>query len=546
MEVKKCLVCKCWFNITDKDIEFYEKVSPIFNWKKYSIPSPRLCSDCRQQRRLSFRNERSLYKRKCDATGEDIISLYKPTSKYTVYNSDFWWSDQWDAKDYARNINIKESFLKQFNELMEIVPQLWMIHINSYNSDFTSFTLNSNNCYTCSWVVNSEDCLYSQFLKWCNNVLDSLMVYNSEQCYQGIDSHNCYGCNNFIRSTDCKNCYFISDCIECENCIDCSNLIWKKYYYKNEYVGKEKIEEIIRKWVHKEENTSEFYKYANIQQSENCTWDAILSSKNCSHCFDIIDVEDSKYVYFTPHGRDSYDCTYTSPTWVEYCYEVCSSMWNNFYTTFRCWEWYKNFYSVWCDNCENIFWCTGLRNQKYCILNKQYTKEEYETLVPKIIEKMKEDWEWWEFFPSSMSPFWYNETVANEYFPLTKTEALDKWFNWSDYEAPFPKVAKIIPANKLPRDITEIPDDILNWAIECEITKKPFRIIRPELDFYRKYSLPIPKRHPDQRHLDRMSLRNPRKLYERNCDKCSKNIESTYAPERKETVYCESCYNNQI
>ena len=27
--------------------------------------------------------------------------------------------------------------------------------------------------------------------------------------------------------------------------------------------------------------------------------------------------------------------------------------------------------------------------------------------------------EWGEFFPSSLSPFGYNETVAQEYFPLT-------------------------------------------------------------------------------------------------------------------------------
>ena len=104
-----------------------------------------------------------------------------------------------------------------------------------------------------------------------------------------------------------------------------------------------------------------------------------------------------------------------------------------------------------------------------------------------------------------MSPFGYNETVASEYYPLTRSEALSQGFNWSDYEAPFPKVEKIIQASLLPKDISKIPDDILNWAIECEVTKKPFRIIKQELDFYRKHSLPIPRRHPDQRHLDRMA-----------------------------------------
>ena len=34
-------------------------------------------------------------------------------------------------------------------------------------------------------------------------------------------------------------------------------------------------------------------------------------------------------------------------------------------------------------------------------------------------------------------------------------------YNWSDYEVPFPKVEKVIPASKLPSDITQIPNDIL-------------------------------------------------------------------------------------
>jgi len=43
-----------------------------------------------------------------------------------------------------------------------------------------------------------------------------------------------------------------------------------------------------------------------------------------------------------------------------------------------------------------------------------------------------------------------------------------------------------------------------------------------------------------------MNLRNPRKLYERNCDKCGEDIQTTYEPSRPETVYCEECYNKEI
>jgi CxxC-x17-CxxC domain-containing protein len=145
-----------------------------------------------------------------------------------------------------------------------------------------------------------------------------------------------------------------------------------------------------------------------------------------------------------------------------------------------------------------------------------------------------------------MSPFGYNETVANEYFPLEKENAIENNFNWSDYESPKPNVEKIIPASRLPESIADIPDDILNWAIECEKTNKPYRIIKEELEFYRKHNLPIPRRHPDQRHLDRMKLRNPRKLYDRDCDKCGVSMKTTYNPEREEVVYCEECYDKEV
>ena len=48
-------------------------------------------------------------------------------------------------------------------------------------------------------------------------------------------------------------------------------------------------------------------------------------------------------------------------------------------------------------------------------------------------------------FSCVLSPFGYNETIAQDYFPLTREEALAKGFNWSDYEAPSPQVTKTIP-----------------------------------------------------------------------------------------------------
>lgn len=93
VEEKSCKSCGVSFVVTDRDLEFYDKVSPVFAGRKESIPTPTLCPDCRQRRRLAFRNERKLYRRKCDLTGKDIVSVYSPDKPYKVYGQSVWWGD---------------------------------------------------------------------------------------------------------------------------------------------------------------------------------------------------------------------------------------------------------------------------------------------------------------------------------------------------------------------------------------------------------------------------------------------------------------------
>ena len=53
-------------------------------------------------------------------------------------------------------------------------------------------------------------------------------------------------------------------------------------------------------------------------------------------------------------------------------------------------------------------------------------------------------------------------------------------------------------------------------------------IQKAELEFYRKHNLPLPRKHPDVRHEERMKLRPGRTLYLRNCDQCEKEMLSVY------------------
>ncbi len=99
---------------------------------------------------------------------------------------------------------------------------------------------------------------------------------------------------------------------------------------------------------------------------------------------------------------------------------------------------------------------------------------------------------------------------------------------------------------KLPDRIQDIPDDILNWALTCEVSGKLYRLTKSELKFYRDHQLPVPRRCPEQRHKDRFTLVHPEKLHERSCAQCQIGIKTTYTPDREEKVLCEKCYLEMV
>jgi hypothetical protein len=128
-------------------MEFYEKVSPSFGGEKYMIPPPTLCPDCRQQRRLAFRNERKLYKRKCDATKKEIVSIYSPDKPYTVYNQEYWWSDAWDPLSYGRGFDFSRGAMEQMDELIRNVPKMSISVEKQENSEYTNYAGWNKDCY---------------------------------------------------------------------------------------------------------------------------------------------------------------------------------------------------------------------------------------------------------------------------------------------------------------------------------------------------------------------------------------------------------------
>jgi uncharacterized Fe-S cluster protein YjdI len=230
-------------------------------------------------------------------------------------------------------------------------------------------------------------------------------------------------------------------------------------------------------------------------------------------------------------------------------------------------------YSWFLQNCSNCFGCVGLKDKEYCIFNKQYTKEEYFGLLKTIKSDMIEAGEYGEFFPFYTSPFAYNDTVAQEYFPLDEVKAKGKGLLWGDIEEK--KHQATMSWDLLPDNINEVSDSITREIVSCQHDgnclhgcTKAFKIVPEELAYYTRKGIPLPRECPNCRYYRRLVYRNPTELRDITCMcmrenqsnsiykntvshehgalPCGKNISTTIPPDSELIIYCDECYKKEV
>jgi hypothetical protein len=556
--MKKCKCCDVDFEVTDRDREFLLKMRSLVAGEKYSIPEPSLCQDCRQQRRTAFRNERKLYKRKCDFSGRTIVSNYSPDKPYKVYGYEEWWGDGWDPLSFGFSFDFEKSFFEQFNQLLLSVPRLYLYNPSSENSEYTNHSYHNKNCYLIFNTAYNQDVYYStNLIVKCKDCSDCLAAENGELLYWALYVKDCYNSKFLAHCSNCRDSVFLYDCRNCSNCFMCSNLRNKQYYITNKPYSKEAYEEKMKEYdtgkysqlsVLKEKfffnhvEKDAIHKNLQIVNAENSRGDYIFNSKNVDRSFYTDKCEDISCCYDALDNKDCMD-TYESSIKCELQYE-CYACNESSMMKFCVLSLGHNLeYCDYCFNCKECFGCTGLKNKKYCIFNRQYSPEEYMILKKQIIEHMKKNNEYGEFFPVSIAPFGYNETIAQEYYPLSPEVAKNKGYKWKDKD----EKEYVFSNYKIRDDIKDVPDEIINEALSCEVCSKNYKIIPQELLFYRKMSLPVPRICFDCRHNERIDrFRNPRKLRESTCYNCAKSIFTSYPNATVAKIYCEDCYLTEV
>jgi len=552
-ENKICQNCKKDFIIESDDFGFYEKIG---------VNAPSHCPSCRAQLRLSFRNERAFYKRKCDKCGKDVVSMYSASKPFTVYCYDCWFSDDWGGEDFGLDYDPEVSFFEQFKKLWQTVPKVSLIYMRSPGSDYTNISADNKNCYFIVESSNNEDSIHSYWIQECRDVVDTSFASKCELTYESDDCYNSYKLLYSKGCHDCTTSYFLTDCKGCTDSIGCINLRNKSNYIFNEPYSKEDYEQIkkdlalntfsgVKNFREKYEDflKKQPRKFAEIVQAVNSTGSYMKNAKNCKSCFHCYDAEDNKYgVHIWRNAKDTMDCD-TAGRNVSLIYNSINAGIDNsnLVCDALCWTCSSVSYSMYCFNSNNCFGCVGLRKKNYCILNKQYEKKEYEEILNKIKSELKQKEEYGEFFSKDLSCFGYNETPANEQFSLSKDEALAQGFKWEDTErGTYNKETKNI--EDMPESFSGIDFDATKEIYVCGSCSKNYKVIPNELLFYKKLDVPLPRLCPDCRHYRRIASRGPNKLWHRSCMKegCTNEFETSYAPERKEIVYCERCYQQEV
>jgi hypothetical protein len=552
-ETKICQNCREGFVIEPDDFSFYEKMK---------VPAPVLCPDCRFKRRATFRNERTLYKSVCKLCGKSVVTMYNPKGLYTVYCNDCWWSDKWDPFSYAKEYDYNRPFFDQLKELSIQVPKAATYSSAglgpNVNSEYTNWAGSNKDCYLCfNASPANENCAYSRGIGKSRDSFDIYYADEAERAYESINIHKCtdvsWGQNIF----ECLDSSFLLNCSGVQNCFGCVNLRHKSYYFFNELLEKEewkqRVSEIAGSYSKTEDAKKRFAEHClkfpmrenNNIKSVDCTGDLIFSSKNCKSCFEASNCEDVKYAFSIKMAKDSYDFMGHGRNSELLLEGVGAGISSRVIGTW----WVENShdveYSFATLSSEYCFGCDGARNGKFIILNKEYSEEEYKIIRAKIIEELTAKNLYGLFMPPELSPFAYNETIGQDYMSLTKEDALDQGFRWEE-DIPEMHGKETLKPEQIPDHIKDVSDSILDEVLACISCGRNYKLIRAELQMYRKSLIPVPRKCFNCRHMARLALRGPFKLFDRVCAKCNKNIKTNYSSDRPEIVYCEQCYQQEV
>jgi hypothetical protein len=543
------------FPVLAEDVAFYRKVR---------VPLPTLSPEERIRRKAAYFNNYNLFKVTSAHSGKPIVAAYDPNTPYKVFEHRAWFSDEWDPLAFGRPYDGTTPLFGQLRALQLAVPRPNLItDVTNVRSEYTNTSTNLKDSYFAFSTLAGENLYYFDCCDGSKDCVDCESVWGCTECYRCQLDYACYQC---LACEDCRDCIdsrFLFDCRNCTSCFMCANLRHKKFCFMGEQLSKEEyaarmaavnigdyttFARLVEQYVAMKK--SAVRRPDNNFKVTNVSGDFIDNSKNCRGGFYLFNCENVHYSFGLADYRDCYDIF--GGAGGELCYEYAGiSTRENFDVRFsaqvnQCRD---VEYCDLCYNCSNCFGCIGLRNKKFCVLNRQCTEEEYWPLVDRMKTAMLAAGEYGEFFPPESLPTPYRISFTTAYDGYLDFENATR-YGYDTREIPNLTArpdGEVIATTDLPLDIRDVDDSILEKAIHDTVNDRYFKLTPYELTFYRKHGIPIPRVYPLGRLAEfrkRYTLRL--RFYDRTCPTCSTQFRSVYDPKEYPTVYCESCYNTKV
>lgn len=451
---------------------------------------------------LAFWQHTSLFKRKCDRTGKDLISIFSEDCPYPV-----WDRDEWIANANPPSI-IFDPTKKFFDQLWELFQHCPLPHntiIGTENCEYTDDWWYSKKCFLCHSGFKCEDVYYSYRIFEGRNCFFCVFCNNCELCTDLTNCTNCYNLTYALDCSQCKDSAFLFDCRNCTDCLFSYNLRNKQYCIENKQYSKEEYESLKQQYNFSSRST---YEAAKVHFKEllftKAWWKANHYDRTENVQGDYLrEVKDASEAYFVDKGQDVVNCFRAFDVKDTVNSVGCFGAELVAYTVFLGSEGVYNIsysvnlvdckfmeYCLFCVKCEHCFGCAGLVGKKYCIFNKEYAPEEYENELLKIKSAQKAEGSYGQLFPASFAPGTYEETLAPVYFPLTRDEQSHLQFRVSK-DAIY-TTSEYLPVSALPDDITVTGDKVTNLAFFDEIAQKPFTIQPFDIEHSKSQHVPLP------------------------------------------------------
>ncbi|KKR32438.1 MAG: hypothetical protein UT63_C0044G0005 [Candidatus Gottesmanbacteria bacterium GW2011_GWC2_39_8] len=289
-------------------------------------------------------------------------------------------------------------FLEEFGKLKLLYPVLPSHNSRSENCDFGDYQFNCVNGYYSFDNAQCKDTVYIFDSFKAVNCVDGDYVIESENCYQCVDVLKAYNCTYMNYCGNIYDSHFCWDSGNSHHLFGCVHLQHKEYCIYNKQYSEEEYQKKVKELLQRspDENLREMKEMAEkfpitstyVANSENSDYgNHVDFCKNMYLCFDSAHCENSAYLYDAHHNKNCYDLTQNFHS--EFCYEcVNSSRLNNCFFMDNCDDTFDSGFCLNCSSSNHLLGCVALDKKEYCILNKQYSQEDYGKLAKEIMDSM--------------------------------------------------------------------------------------------------------------------------------------------------------------